>query len=160
MVTRCWFVLKKNFSLHLFKEDLLSTMEVSVHVSSRTLISSYWIPQNELWCNMQTTKMQVGLITKNTVGTKSTETPMATSSNVPIVMGFRSWGPPCLLWPSFIYLSPRHTYPQVYKLGTAGAGKGALGFGSPAANMAVPPQDCAAKCRANWSWACVMSRAP
>lgn len=86
--------------------------------------------------------------------------PMAVASKPLPVMGFSSWDPPHLLWPSFIFLNPLHIQPQVYKRWTPGAGKAALGFGSPALSMAIPPKDCAAKYRANWSWEMWWARPP
>lgn len=86
--------------------------------------------------------------------------PMAVSSKPLPVMGFRSWDPPCLLWPSFIFLNPLHTQPQFINWGLQEQAKQHPGLAALPWAWRSHPRTCRAKHRANGSWEMWWARPP
>lgn len=127
-------------------------MEIILHLSGRTLsLVGCWIPQNKLWHNMQTSKMQVGYSQLRILPVPKALRSHGNLLKTSTCGGFQFLPASLLAYAPGSYSLTHYTrQPQVYKLGAAGAGIGASGVGSPAISPAIPTTVCAAKCWSNW----------
>lgn len=168
MVTRCWFghFFKKQFqSPSLWRSFLSPKMpkqrwkSVFIHQVELSLVATVF-PRINFHRMCKPPRCRWDTCDRRSCWYQEPWDPMAVSSKPLPMMGFRSWDPPCLLWPSFIFLNPLHTQPQFINWGLQEQAKQHPGLAALPWAWRSHPRTCRAKHRAKLVLRNVMSKAP